>query len=187
MPSGRPTYLWAAENVLRKHRRPLSAAEIITFAQDEGLFSDHMSSETPQKSLQARVSMDIVRKGPSSRFVRVARGRFFLKEFLDTPIELDDGPFPASSTDLKHYTATKRAPAVPSENVLTIPETHFSQLLNFQGFRADDGTLTRRLITGPRDYIPRTLAESTFGQKQVVTYAMVSHRSRVLSFQEGRF
>src|ERR1700720_2050855 len=50
MVRGNPTYLWAAELVLRKHGRPLRAREIVNYAQEQGLFSDEMHSRTPQKS-----------------------------------------------------------------------------------------------------------------------------------------
>jgi len=54
------------EVVLRKHRRPLARPEIVTYAQEQGLFSDEMYSRTPQKSMQARVSLDILTKGERS-------------------------------------------------------------------------------------------------------------------------
>src|SRR3982750_1594040 len=77
-----PQSLWAAELVLQKHRRPLRAREIVTYAQEQGLFSDEMHSRTPQKSLQARLSLDILQKGERSIFIRTARGLFYLRNLL---------------------------------------------------------------------------------------------------------
>ena len=57
----------------RKHRR--DACEIITFAQEQGLFAQNMNW-TPQKSLHARLSMDILTKGEQSAFVRTKPGVF---------------------------------------------------------------------------------------------------------------
>src|SRR5262249_52295151 len=112
MVRGKPTYLWAAEAVLRKYRRPLHAPEIVSYAQEQGLFSREMHSRTPQKSMQARLSLDILNKGDQSRFVRTGRGRFYLREFL-----MDDGPFPlvdelnvGKSMRPTPYAAPRRAP-----------------------------------------------------------------------------
>jgi hypothetical protein len=85
MVRGKPTYLWAAELVLRKHRRPLRAPEIVAYAQEQGLFSSEMYSRTPQKSLQARLSLDILNKGQQSVFVRTGRGKFYPRELLRPP------------------------------------------------------------------------------------------------------
>src|SRR3712207_361457 len=82
MTQGKPTYLWAAEQVLRRQGRPMRAHEIVHHAQLEGLFSENMQSRTPQKSMQARLSLDILRKGDESTFVRTARGLFYLREYL---------------------------------------------------------------------------------------------------------
>ena len=54
------TYLWVAETVLRRHRRPLRAGQIVSFGLDDGLFADKELSRTPQKSMQARLSLDIL-------------------------------------------------------------------------------------------------------------------------------
>src|SRR5258706_8798588 len=82
MVRGKPTYLWAAEVVLRAHKRPLRAPEIVSYAQEQGLFSGEMHSRTPQKSMQARLSLDILNRGEQSIFVRTGRGTFYLREFL---------------------------------------------------------------------------------------------------------
>jgi HB1, ASXL, restriction endonuclease HTH domain len=75
MVRGKPTYLWAAEVVLRKHKRPLRAPQLVSYAQEQGLFSGEMHSRTPQKSMQARLSLDILNKGERSVFVRTSEGK----------------------------------------------------------------------------------------------------------------
>ena len=187
MPTGRPTYLWVAETVLRGHRRPLHVAEIVTFAQADGLFSDEMNSKTPQKSLHARLSLDIVRHGENSIFVRVGPGKFFLREFLREPEVVEGEPFPESFASLKPYDARPRAPAAPTESVLVIAKQRFEKYLDFQGLKTDDGNLTSKLASGEAHYLPRTTAEQTSGYKQVVTYVIVRRRSKVLAFRRGVF
>jgi HB1, ASXL, restriction endonuclease HTH domain len=52
------TYLRVAEIVLSKSLAPLSAREIVERGIEQGLFGDHAMGQTPQKSMQARLSMD---------------------------------------------------------------------------------------------------------------------------------
>ena len=190
MAPGSPTYLWAAELVLRRHRRPLRVHEIVSYAQDLGLFSEGMHSRTPQKSLQARLSIEILSKAEHSRFVRTASGLFFLRELLAEAHGSEAGD---DRLDLPHpvkpepYTARRRAPPPATERVLAIPREHYAPLLSFQGLQLDNGELVRRLVGGPVDYLPRTEAEETDSHKQVVTYVLVTHGTKVLSFRRGTF
>jgi predicted NUDIX family phosphoesterase len=188
MVRGTPTYLWAAEVVLRKHKRPLRAAEIVSYAQEQGLFSGEMHSRTPQKSVQARLSLDILNKGEQSAFVRTGRGMFYLRDFLadghvaglsDAGLRKQTKPVP--------YAAPRRVPSTATERVLAIPKSHYDHLLTFQGFKRDDGSLMRALVNGPVRHIPRTEAESIDDHKQVVSYVLVTHGAQVLSFRRGTF
>src|SRR5258708_8135566 len=78
------TYLRVAEIVLGKSLVPLSAREIVDRGIEQGLFGDHVMSRTPQKSMQARLSMDILNMAGESRFLRTARGRFALRGSIDS-------------------------------------------------------------------------------------------------------
>src|SRR5216683_2230448 len=84
------TYLRVAETVLGKSLVPLSAREIVERSIEQGLFGDHVMSRTPQKSMQARLSMEILNRGGDSRFVRTARGRFALRSSLESLINSPD-------------------------------------------------------------------------------------------------
>jgi predicted NUDIX family phosphoesterase len=189
MVRGKPTYLWAAEVVLRKHKRPLRAPEIVSYAQEQGLFSGEMHSRTPQKSMQARLSLDILNKGEQSVFVRTGRGMFYLREFLAesslVPLIEDIGL--GKPTKPVQYAAPRRVPLPATERVLAIPKSHYERLLTFQGLKRDEGALVRDLVNGPVNYIPRTEAESIDDNKQVVTYVLVTHGAKVLSFRRGTF
>jgi predicted NUDIX family phosphoesterase len=187
MVRGKPTYLWAAEAVLRKHRRPLRAPEIVSYAQEHGLFSDEMHSRTPQKSMQARLSLDILNKGDQSLFVRTGRGAFYLREFLADPVPLVDELGVATPTRPTPYAAPRRAPMRATECVLAIPRSHYESLLTFQGLKCDEGALAHALVNGPVRHIPRTEAESIDDYKQVITYVLVTHGAKVLSFRRGTF
>lgn len=188
MATERLTYLWVAEQIIRTHERPLSAAEMVTFAQADGLFSSTMYSRTPQKSMQARLSLEIIRNKDSSIFVRTAKGRFYLRDFLISNSDYDDVPaFHPDRPLFTVYAAPRRTPATPRERVLVIPRERFEKVLTFQGLRRDDGKLVARLTKGTLEYLPRTMAESTEDYKQVVTYVLVTCGNRVLAFERGNF
>ena len=177
------TYLWVAETVLRRHRRPLRAGQIVSFGLDDGLFADKDLSRTPQKSMQARLSLDILNKGEQSRFLRTDRGKFFLREFYND--EVINGN---SDNNAREYTAIRRAPTPPSENVLVIPKRYYADILDFQGINLDyRGLLERLLATQSLTYAPRTAAETDSDLKQFVTYTIIQQKDRILSFRRGHY
>jgi hypothetical protein len=88
-------YLDVAERVLLKHRRPMKAAELVSFGLDDG-FVESWESKTPQKSMQSRLSVDILKNGKASRFVRTKKGLFFLRNLIDKPLTLEQ-PFLTTS------------------------------------------------------------------------------------------
>ena len=80
-------YLDIATLVLRTERRPLSARAILGSAHRAGFVPPHLYGRSQHKTLQARISEDIVLRRDLSTFFRTAPGRFFLREFLaDTAI-----------------------------------------------------------------------------------------------------
>jgi hypothetical protein len=140
MSRGRPTYLWAAESVLRRHNRPLRASEIVTYAQEQGLFSKEMFSRTPQKSLQRALSLEILAGNDQSRFVRVGKGLFYLRDLLGhvskgAPTDEGSLGIVEDVTEASPYLAPRRVPATPRERVLVISQERYAPLLNFQGLQ----------------------------------------------------
>ncbi|WP_172788252.1 MULTISPECIES: HTH domain-containing protein [Bradyrhizobium] len=173
------TYLWVAETILRKYGRALRARQIVTYGMEEGLFGDAELSRTPQKSMQARLSVDILEKGTRSRFLRTERGKFFLRDLVN-PKE--------SSSGTAEYTAVRHAPRPPSEDVLVVPRSHYASLLGFQGIRLDyEETLKSLVETQSLRYMPRVEAETDSSYKQFVTYTIIQQRDRILAFKRGRY
>ena len=93
----------------------------------------------------------------------------------------------AGSGAPKPGTAPRRMPAPAKERVLAVPRSHYEGLLTVQGFRADNGTLVGALVREPVRHLSRTDAESTDDHKQIVTYVLVTHGVKVLSFRRGTF
>ncbi|KAA0969380.1 hypothetical protein FPY71_12560 [Aureimonas fodinaquatilis] len=81
------SYLQIAEEVLRSARQPLSARAILKQAYSLEIAPYHLHGKTQHKTLQARLSEDILQRREHSLFFRTKPGQFFLREFLtDTSI-----------------------------------------------------------------------------------------------------
>lgn len=178
------TYLWVAETVLRKHRRPLNARELVNYGLEDGLFPSEGLSHTPQKSMQARLSIDILHN-PTSPFFRTQRGRFFLHELRLKTQEADG----TDSTRIPNvYTAERRSPRPSTEQVLCVPTDIYYKSIDFQGI----GLVGRNaplpfLDSHQVRYLPRTDAEESYEYKQVITYTIIQFQSKILSFRRGLY
>lgn len=103
-------YIDIAIEILRTERRPLSPHAILAEAYRRGLVPAHLHGRTQHKTLQARISEDIVYRREHSPFFRTAPGKFFLREFL-TDISMPEEfrqPFPAR----RRYRELVRGPAL---------------------------------------------------------------------------
>jgi predicted NUDIX family phosphoesterase len=183
-------YLDVAERVLSKHRRPLRSRDLISLAIEDGLV-ESWDSNTPQKSMQARLSLDILNRGVKSRFIRTERGRFYLRELLTAPLSKHKDLFSTTEESPNYarpFTTRRRTFPTPFENVLTIPRKHYQKFLTFQGLRVLDSAQVRELISPDSvSYVPRIRAETLDDRKQVLTYVLVTYRRKVLSFRRGSY
>ena len=124
--------------------------------------------------------MDIL-NNINSAFVRTGRGRFFLRELLDE--QQPDDP-----DALKIYRAERRAPVPSSEMVLCIPKEAYERFLHYQGIGHTTppnplGVLSNSGLT----YLPRSVAETNDGYKQVITYTVIQYQSKILTFRRGLY
>ena len=174
------TYLWVAETVLRKHKRPLTARELVDYGLEDDLFPAAGLSKTPQKSMQARLSIDILHN-ETSLFVRTGRGRFYLRDLMAQQPLADQG-------ELKIYQAERRSPAPTAEMVLCIPKGSYTSFLGYQGI---GNQLPVNPLVGLQTndicYVPRSIAETDDNYKQVVTYTIIQYQSRILTFRRGLY
>jgi hypothetical protein len=79
------SYLAIAQAILREERRPLTARSILRLAYQRDLISSHLFGQTQHKTLQARLSEDILHRRERSSFFRTEPGKFFLREFMGDP------------------------------------------------------------------------------------------------------
>lgn len=76
---GKLSFLEAAYNILKRKNRPLSSGEIASMAISGGLISTR--GKTPSATMGAQIYIDIKHKGEGSRFLKVGRGKFGLREW----------------------------------------------------------------------------------------------------------
>lgn len=106
-------YLDIAATVLRALKRPMGPKSILTAAYRAGLVPVHLHGKTQHKTLQARISEDIVLRRERSPFFRTAPGRFFLREFLSDPTLPED--FRRPITARRRVRELLRGPALAFE------------------------------------------------------------------------
>jgi predicted NUDIX family phosphoesterase len=177
------TYLRVAEIVLSKSLVPLSSREIVDRGIEQGLFGDHVMGQTPQKSMQARLSMDILNRKASSRFVRTARGRFALRSSIASHADGLNGSEGEAPTE---YVAERRILRTPREEVLCIPDVAFRDVLTFQGIDTDSTPILDRFLNPTNTlYVGRAEAEVRNDAKQFVTYVLVQCGQRLLFFKRS--
>lgn len=183
-------YLDVAERVLARHGRPLRARDLINLGIEDG-YVESWDSDTPQKSMQARLSIDILEKGEASRFIRTERGRFYLRYLLGFPLSKNQDLLSSTGETPNYarpFTARRRTYPSPLEYVLTVPRKHYERILDFQGLQSLPPEQLRKLVnTKSISYIPRIRAETLDDRKQVLTYVLVRHKNKVLSFRRGSY
>jgi hypothetical protein len=78
------TFGEAAYQVLKQVGKPLRANEITSIALERGMIST--MGKTPSATMGARLYVDIKTRGDKSRFAKVNRGKFALREWSVTPV-----------------------------------------------------------------------------------------------------
>lgn len=75
-------YLTLASTILRDARRPMSPKQILQAAYQRQIVPPDLFGKTQHKTLQARLSEDILRHKSKSLFMRTGPGLFFLRSFV---------------------------------------------------------------------------------------------------------
>ena len=183
---GEQTYLRVAEIVLNDALRPLKAREIVDRGIERGLFGDHVLSRTPEKSMQARLSTDILNNAGQSKFIRTERGRFTLRSKLQNAAQGRDTADAQHPVALSEYVAERRVLRTPREEVLCVGEEVFEHVLTFQGIDTDASLILRQLLAQESTfYVSRSEAEVRNDAKQFITYVLVQCGQRLLFFRRS--
>lgn len=102
------SYLNIAEDILGRFNVPLTAKQILSYAKEYNLVPSHLHGKTQHKTLQARISEDILLRRWRSSFMRTEPGHFVLRSRAENLLELNGGrldefPAPRRSDQLRQF------------------------------------------------------------------------------------
>lgn len=168
-------YIAIARTILQQRRTPLSAKELVRDAQRLGLMPEDLYGKTQDKTMQARLSVDILLRKERSNFYRVSPGRFFLREFINDPtIE--------KKWQIEHR-ARRRSKTLQRERVLCIPYEKFP-FEKLSGFKFHDDDLPFLRAENWLS-VERRKAEHSQRLKQLVSYVVILRPGQVLAYRRG--
>ena len=170
------SYLQVAQTVLRSARRPMSARAILDVAYKAGVVPTHLYGKTQKKTLQARLSEDILRRREASAFYRTEPGQFFLVEFLSDP----DIP----SEWKAKFPARRRTRDLKRDNTLAIKKSFLKNWpkphADFQDFFMAATTDNALTYLHPDEMSKR-------GYCSTWTFSLVCRKDSVLAYRIGRY
>lgn len=171
------TYLAIAHAILKSAKAPLGPREILKRAYKQDIVPPGLYGKTQHKTLQARLSEDILLKRERSSFFRTSPGRFFLREYLTDP-----------TVPAKHripIVARRRQRDLPTKRALALLSSDRDGSGSPTIWTAEEGLglLSNPLLT---EYISTSDARSA-GEALVWSYTVVSRGTQVLTYRHGRY
>ena len=170
------SYLRIAEEILSAAKRPLSARAILRIGYLQGLVPRHLYGRTQHKTLQARLSEDILHRRDQSAFFRTRPGQFFLRRFLTDP-----------SVPVEYRTpmvARRRTRELLGHSALAMQADNLASIVR-PGRKISPSVLTEAFENGQFEYVdPRRSADD---KVLVWSLATVVRDSYVLSYRIGRY
>lgn len=171
------TYLALAECVLEREKRALSAMQIMRIAYRDDLAPHHIQGRTQHKTLQARLSEDILRHRDGSKFYRTAPGKFFLTALRQHP----DVP----DADRKPIVARRRARTLPKYHALA-----FKNPVIDNAARGDGEVPTESFVNLIRRGCYHYARSSKLAQADetlVWSFVLVYKAGHILSYRAGAY
>jgi len=171
------TYLALAERVLATEKRALSALQILRIAYRDELAPPHLGGQTQHKTLQARLSEDILRYREGSKFYRTAPGKFFLSALRNHP----DVP----ESDRTPIVARRRQRDLPQNRALAFEAGLVSQAVKSNRTVAKD--TFANLIKGGSYHYARSTKRRPLNEIIVWSFMIVVKEGHVLSYRTGPY
>lgn len=170
------SYLQVAQAVLRSTRRPMSARAILDVAYKAGVVPTHLYGKTQRKTLQARLSEDILHHRDTSEFYRTEPGQFFLVEFLEDPEIPNEWKI--------KFPARRRTRDLKRDNTLAVKKSFLQSRRNHC---ADfDEFFSSADLEGALAYLhPDEMSQQ--GYCSTWTFSLVVRGDCVLSYRVGRY
>jgi len=160
-------FLKAAYDVLKKENRALSALEIAEIALRDGtLRSD---GKTPSQTMKSKLSTEILRRGVGSPFMRVAKGKFALREWGDLVAE---------------HVADRFQKALFDEDIVVFPTTSLRKYVRVPGLYS--GAFDHGALVSECQPMRRREAEESFEVIQLVSVFIVRNESRFLTYKRTK-
>lgn len=157
--------------------RPLHANEIVDLITRFELHRYILKGNTPAKTINARLSEHIIQRGNDSLFYRTGPNEFFLRHLRD----------PSSiNLDYEKVFHRPRAKQVTDENVLVMDYEEVNARYFGRFVRASLDEL-EETIENDCFFMHRPSAELNLSVKQFVTYTIVQHGDRYLTYKRGKF
>lgn len=157
--------------------RPLKTVEILALANDFNFFPDHLYGETPEKTLNARLSEHIQDQGRDALFYRTGPGTYFLTDYAERVT--DDQRF-------KVFRGVRRSKALKNECILVAPKPELQKRV-FGKFVPYSEPTFRKTFDEICWFEPRHRAEENHSVKQFVTFSVVRNQDRYLIYQRGEY
>ncbi|WP_083860014.1 winged helix-turn-helix domain-containing protein [Bradyrhizobium diazoefficiens] len=169
-------YLDIASRVLREARRPLPPREILRRGLSAGIVPSSLYGKTQHKTLQARLSEDILFHRERSAFFRTKPGYFFLREFLTDPEIPADYRTP--------IVARRRRRELAYHHALAFDRSNADVLCNSTIVEPSD---VLKLLRTRRYHYASSSHEREVNDVLVWSFVLVLRDDLVLTYRHGRY
>ena len=160
-------FLDSAYKVLEKERRPLSAQEITGIAVEEKFLVSE--GATPWQTMKAKLSVDILRHGDNSLFMRSDKGKFALRRWADS---------------LKEHIADRYQKALFDEDIVVFPADSLSAYI--PGVGVYSGSFNQDALLGECYPMRRREAEADLTVIQLVSVFLVRFGNKLLTYKRTK-
>lgn len=171
------TYLQIAEIVLRATKRPMTAKSILKEAYKADLVPYRLYGKTQHKTLQARLSIDILNGKNKSLFFRNEPGKFFLREFINNseiPLEYR-----------KEVFAKRRARDLVRGPVLVAKDSELKDI--FKGNSKISASKVTPYMEKGKLFAYRSSSEENIPSAAVWVFSVIIRSNKILSFRCGSY
>jgi predicted NUDIX family phosphoesterase len=172
------SYLELASAAIEVAKRPLTPREMLTIAQRNGFLPPHLTGATMHKTLMARLAEHIHRLGAKADFYRTGPGSFFLYSLAN------DSKTPEAYKQI--YIGHRRSKSIRKESVLVAPRDVLETEIygDFVPYNEDAFV---ELYRSALSFEDRAQAEKDSSIKQFVTFTLITHGSKILTYRRGKF
>lgn len=170
-------YLQIAESVLRTTRAPMTPREILKRGLALGKVPPRLHGKTQHKTLQARISEDILLRRERSSFFRTKPGVFFLREFItDTSIP-EKYRVPIIARRRQRELAVRQALAFDVDTVGNLCASNCSV----------SAPKILGLLQARKFHYARSTKESRSDEVVVWAFMLVLRDNAILTYRHGRY